>query len=188
MISVYFAGPDIFRPDYPAVAARIEALCAGLGLRPLLPDDGGREAAESRAIFRRNLALVRAADGLVANLNPFRSPVEPDSGTVFECAFALALGKFVVGIVEDGRDLVTKLGGRPAPDGWRVEDFGLPLNLMLAHGLTALAPTLEEAVKTALRLAAGPRVRLVFRRRPKANGRRRAGGLRKERTFRKPWK
>ena len=155
MTAIYFAGPDVFRPDYPAQAAHIRNLCALWGLEPLLPGDIGLRLTDSRAIFQQNMALLRSAAGLVANLNPFRSPVEPDSGTVFECAFALALGKFVIGVVSDGRDLVTKLGrpGQPAPDGWLVEDFGLPLNLMLVHGLTALVPTLEEAVEAAGRLA-----------------------------------
>jgi nucleoside 2-deoxyribosyltransferase len=160
--SIYFAGPDVFRPDYPLFVARVKALCAGLGLTPLLPGDGGHGAADSQGIFRHNLNLIRGAAGVVANLDPFRGPVEPDSGTVFECAYAFALGKFVIGVMADGRDLLTKLralglgpaeSGRPAPDGWLVEDFGLPLNLMLAHGLSALVPTLEEAAAAARRLS-----------------------------------
>jgi len=95
---------------------------------------------------------------LIANLNPFRGVIEPDSGTVFECAYAFAKGKWVIGYLGDQRDVLTKLRqaetGPPAdkkicPDGTWVEDFGLPLNLMLARGLTALTGSLDGAIKRA---------------------------------------
>ena len=40
-----------------------------------------------------NLEAIRAADFVMANLNDFRGPGEPDSGTAFEVGFAAALGK-----------------------------------------------------------------------------------------------
>ena len=153
MPSVYFAGPDVFRKDYDQHVTDIRALCAQAGLTPLLPGDG--ECDNSLAIFDANIKLIQKADGIIANLNPFRSLVEPDSGTVFECGYGFALGKFVIGIINDERDLVTKLVGPRSPegdsgpvlsDGFMVEDFGHPLNLMLAHCLCAAAPTLKDAV------------------------------------------
>jgi nucleoside 2-deoxyribosyltransferase len=154
MKTIYFAGPDVFDPDYPRLKAEIRALCAPLAVRPLLPGDQELDRAE--AIFRHNLALIDQAEGVLANLNPFRGAVEPDSGTVFECAYAFARGKWVVGYLADRRDLLTKLRGPGAPkgagldrDGRLIEDFGLPLNLMLAQALTAWAGSLEEALKTA---------------------------------------
>lgn len=163
MLSVYFAGPDVFRADYGDHCERVRRLCAGAGLIPLCPGLG--EARDSQAIFYENLDLIRQADGIVANLDPFRGPSEPDSGTVFECAFAFSLGKWVIGVLGDRRDLVTKLraaGAVPGPGsggyvhaGWQVEDFGLPLNLMLNHALAGVAGSLEEAVELARTRPAG---------------------------------
>ena len=157
MTTVYFAGPDIFRPDYEEHSARLRDLCARTGLTALLPGDGHYR--ESRDIFQHNLDLINRADGLIANLNPFRSPVEPDSGTVFECAYAFARGKFVIGVLGDRRPLLSRLPNRSpeagpiCPGGWRIEDFGLPLNLMLCHCLNATAADFPEAVALA---AGGP--------------------------------
>ena len=68
---------------------------------------------------------------------------EPDSGTCSEVGYAVALGKRVVRYVADSRPQVDKLAdrygglsrrdGQPVDaDGLSVEDFALPLNLMLA--------------------------------------------------------
>jgi nucleoside 2-deoxyribosyltransferase len=161
MKTIYFAGPDVFNPDYPQVKANIRTLCAAGSLKPLLPGDLELDTAE--AIFRHNLSLIDQADGVIANLNPFRGVIEPDSGTVFECAYAYARGKWVVGCLADHRDLATKLRQTPigppndallCRDGPLVEDFGLPLNLMLARSLTALAGGLEEAIQKAASQAA----------------------------------
>jgi nucleoside 2-deoxyribosyltransferase len=84
--------------------------------------------------------------------------IEPDSGTVFECAYAYAKNKWVIGYLEDRRDMLTKLRqtsiGPPAdnvicPDGTWVEDFKLPLNIMLTLSLSAVAGSLKEAVELA---------------------------------------
>jgi nucleoside 2-deoxyribosyltransferase len=68
----------------------------------------------------------------------------------------LRQGKWVIGYLANHRDLVTKLRqteiGPPndtllCRDGTLIEDFGLPLNLMLARSLTALAGSLAEAIQ-----------------------------------------
>lgn len=156
MIAIYFAGPDVFRPYYQKIAGRIEDLCLKKNIRPLLPGDA--ELASAQDIFQRNLALIRRAEAVIADLNPFRGPVEPDSGTVYECGFAFALNKAVFGVLKDNNDLKGKLTAAGielnrqglCPGGWLVEDFGLPLNLMLAHSLKAVCPSLEEAIDKAV--------------------------------------
>jgi nucleoside 2-deoxyribosyltransferase len=156
MKTIYFAGPDVFKSDYSKLKPEINAMCVASGLTPLLPGD--LELPTSEAIFRYNLFLIDQADGVIANLNPFRGVIEPDSGTVFECAYAYAKGKIVIGYLEDRRDILTKLRqteiGPPADgvicqDGTWVEDFKLPLNLMLAHSLKAVLGSLKEAVHLA---------------------------------------
>lgn len=82
---------------------------------------------------------------MLANLVPFRGPLEPDSGTAFEVGMAIALGKPVAGIVPTGsepiEDRVARQCGRrrdaqgmdwDLAQGMLIESFGLPLNLMLA--------------------------------------------------------
>lgn len=140
-MNIYLAGPDVFRPDAPAWAAEARRLCAAAGHAALVPLDGVETTAAG--IFEANIALIRSADAVLANLNPFRG-CEPDSGTCVEVGFALALGKMVIGYVADEATMVARVervlgplcaatGGRLMDrDGMLVEDFGLPLNLMLA--------------------------------------------------------
>ena len=90
---VYIAGPDVFYPDYPERVKRLRRLCASLNLTPLIPGEELLHGAPE--IVAHNLHMIREADAVVANLNPFRGR-EPDSGTCFECGYAAALGKPVV--------------------------------------------------------------------------------------------
>lgn len=101
---IYLAGPDVFNPNAHAVFARLKTHCEDLGLEALVPIDVAHDqptgAAVSRSdvaqrIFESNIALLRRADGVAANLQPFRG-LEPDSGTVFEVGFAVAMGLPVV--------------------------------------------------------------------------------------------
>lgn len=109
-----------------------------------------------RVIYEGNMKLLRRADGVIANLAPFRG-TEPDSGTVFEVGAAVALGLPVVGYgLPPGAyaDRVRTLlevqtdhaGVLRDPDGLAVEDFDLPMNLMLSCS-TVVVPTAENAIK-----------------------------------------
>ena len=149
-MKLYLAGPDVFRPDAESWAASARALCAAAGHQALLPLDP--QATTAAAICANNLRLIAEADCVVANLNPFRG-AEPDSGTCVEIGYALALGKRVVGYAADLRPLRDRLavadaGGRCRDAaGWQVEDFGLPLNLMLAVPLRLAQGGLSEALR-----------------------------------------
>lgn len=140
-MKAYLAGPDVFRPDALRWADEARALCRAHGVEPLVPLDG--DARDAAAIYAQNIALIRAADVVLANLSPFRG-AEPDSGTAFEVGFAVALGKPVIGYLEQlsslpervaawqGVALQQTANGQFDRDGWLVEDFGLHANLMLA--------------------------------------------------------
>lgn len=155
-MKVYIAGPDVFRPDALELAEAARKAAASHGHEALLPLDN--EAITAEEIFRANLALIAACDAVVANLEPFRGD-EPDSGTCFEVGVAVALGKRVVGYLADARPLAEKMAerhgkrhvpgtGRPADkDGNAVEDFGLPLNLMLSIPCEIVEGGLEEALR-----------------------------------------
>lgn len=99
---VYLAGPDVFRPDAAEYFDLLTAICEKLGLEALSPFDASVTAATSpQAIYEANMAKLRSADGVIANLAPFRG-AEPDSGTVFEVGVAAALGLSVVAYGAEG--------------------------------------------------------------------------------------
>lgn len=152
---VYLAGPDLFFEDRDARYTRLRAACAHAGLEAVAPTDGLEVHAEgplpvAEQIYQHNLHQLRACDGVLVNLSPFRG-VEPDSGSVFEAAFALATGKQVAGWIGDDwstteRCAVLRKAWRDADgrvrdklDGGLVEDFGLPANLMLACSFPVMA-------------------------------------------------
>lgn len=128
MKKIYLAGFDVFAPDAVQRGARMKMMCAEKGFIGLYPFDN--EADTAQAIFAGNCGLIDSADIVIANLNSFRG-AEPDSGTCFEVGYAVAKGKAVYGYVSDTRSLREKLGERDE-NGFSVENFGLPFNLMLA--------------------------------------------------------
>lgn len=154
-MKIYLAGPDVFRPDALAWAESARTLLAEQGHQALIPLDNEETTAEG--IFKANLALISEADLIIANLNPFRG-CEPDSGTAFEVGCAIALGKRVIAYMSDTRTQIEKLaehyGGALArrdgrvvdPDGMAIEDFGLPINLMLSVPSEIIQGNLEDAL------------------------------------------
>ena len=155
-MKLYLAGPDVFRPDVEAWAESARELCASHGHEALLPLDGVETT--PAGIYHANVALIHSADAVLANMNPFRGS-EPDSGTCFEVGFALALGKPVIGYIESDETIVERVArkaggslarrnGRPVDrDGWVIEDFGAPLNLMLSVPATVVVGGLDEALR-----------------------------------------
>lgn len=150
---IYLAGPDIFLPNAQAIAARKKLLCTQHGFTPLHPldDPPPRDltpAATAMAIYQGNQARMRAADAIIANLTPFRSP-SADPGTVFELGFMLALGRPAFGYSLTPRlfrqRTVAAIPGAtidPSTGRWHdasqaeIEDFGLHDNLMIDCALS----------------------------------------------------
>lgn len=154
-MKVYIAGFDVFAPD----AARRKELavqaCRARNLVPLHPLDN--EAPNSRGIYEGNLELIREADVVVANLNEFRGPCEPDAGTAFEVGYARALEKRVWAYVQDTSPMQERMG-REDERGYAVEDFGLPMNLMLAHSVRLVKGSLEDCLDDLVRETTTKRV------------------------------
>lgn len=151
MPSVYLAGFDVFHPDALERGAYLKQLCAEHGLRGLYPLDAQVPATAAQPahwICDANLQALRSADAVLANLGCFRG-AEPDSGTVFEVGFACALGKPVWAYFPEQQPLIEQIRhdsqGRCA-DGFQVEDFGLPRNLMLACSWVGASSSAEQAV------------------------------------------
>lgn len=160
---IYLAGPDVFFPDSKQIFKNLLAHCERLGMVGLVPSDGGMSHGFSgtddqlaQRIYDGNVALMRSADGVIANLVAFRGS-EPDSGTAFEVGFAAALQKPVVvyGVPEESyasrvatvipssRDAEGNL--RETGSGVLVEGLGQRMNLMLTRS-TAMAVDAESAL------------------------------------------
>lgn len=158
---VYLAGPDVFLEDAADLGNAKREICARFGLDGLFPLDAGLRAPRSSgrdramAIYRGNDRLMADADACIANLTPFRGP-NVDDGTAFEVGAFITRGKPVFGYMNVEATLVERVetffGGRLRHDedrnirydpfGLFVEDYGLPLNLMLACGIVASGGTI----------------------------------------------
>jgi nucleoside 2-deoxyribosyltransferase len=140
---VYLAGFDVFRRDAIQYGTQLRVWCTDYGFDGIYPLDahapedleGPRKAAW---IYRSNVYAIRGADIVMANVDDFRGPGEPDSGTAFEIGFAAALGKEIWAYTTDQGTLLERVTVEPAePEhlcsrGFLVEDFGLAKNLMIA--------------------------------------------------------
>jgi nucleoside 2-deoxyribosyltransferase len=154
--SVYLAGPSVFRPNAKAHLAELARLCERHGLHPLLPTDdcgGAMDQPLARRIYAANTRMLRSAHGVLADLQEWRGH-EPDSGTAFEVGFAAALGLPIVGYGLAGDTYAERVARsrpcerdahgtlRECESRMAVEDFGMPLNLML--GCSAILVNSEE--------------------------------------------
>lgn len=169
MKKIYLAGFDVFRPDAVEHGDYLKSLCLRHGFEGLYPLDNAAPSdlhgtALAHWICDANLALIRQADAVMANLNAFRGN-EPDSGTVFEAGYAFALGKPVWAYADETRSLIGQVAAREVrqanghtrmidDEGYTVEDFGMSLNLMLGYSTHLVVGGPEHCL--AAMQAAGP--------------------------------
>lgn len=157
MKKIYLAGPDVFFPDIAERAKTHKQLCLDMGFEPLHPVD--QPVLQAPEIYHGNIDMLRQADAVAANLNNFRG-TEVDSGTAFEVGYAIALNKPVVGYIEKNTTVRAHVAAALGPliydealGVWRdtnndlVEDFGLPVNLMLAVPCTLVTGELADALQ-----------------------------------------
>lgn len=151
---IYLAGFDVFRADAQAHGQYLKQLCSAQGLHGLFPLDNQAPQnlspeATAQWICQQNLTMIRDCDALLANLNDFRG-LEPDSGTAFEVGAAIALGKPVWAYFSGPATLRQQVPhdaqGRDA-QGFAVEDFNLPRNLMLACTWSGRSTCVETAIR-----------------------------------------
>ena len=138
----YLAGPDVFLPGAVAHARAKVAICARygvLGCPPLNGDAGALAGLPDdeawRVIFAKDLAMMEAADLVIANLTPFRG-ASADAGTLVELGWFLGRGRPVFGYSNSATPFAERsrllLARQPDPmPGLAVEGFGLPDNLMV---------------------------------------------------------
>ena len=141
MKKVYLAGPDVFFHNAALRAEQHKNICLSHGFEALHPADGSETTAAG--IYHANIRMIQEADAVLANLNPFRG-AEPDSGTAFEVGYAVARGIPVIGYLAGPTEIKNQVKTYYGPiyfddekQMWldqnqsMVEDFGLPVNLML---------------------------------------------------------
>lgn len=165
MKKIYLAGPDVFARDAYGVADAHKALTLSYGFIPLYPLDNDVSSDDPEAslkIYEANLAKIHEADIVIANVNSFRG-FEPDSGTVWEIGYAVALAKPVIGYIDNAQMMLERLkSAQPCTDengdffdatDQRIENFNLPLNLMLSHSMKAVVTgSLKDALQKAREL------------------------------------
>jgi nucleoside 2-deoxyribosyltransferase len=133
---VYLAGPEVFFAGGRALIARKEEIARRYGLEPVAPAEVGGASARpddpyelGEWISASNEERIERADLTLANLTPFRG-VSADPGTVFEVAYAIALGKPVYGYTNDPRDY------RDRVRAWQAEGADVPGDMVEDHGMT----------------------------------------------------
>jgi nucleoside 2-deoxyribosyltransferase len=145
MKKIYIAGPDVFEPNSIEIGEKYVQLCKEYGYEGLYPLDNVVDFNQEKNkiaqdIYLANKKLIEDADIIIANLNTFRGK-EADSGTIWECGYASAMGKEVYGYMkkninyldsfkEDEKSL--KDGNYVDLDGKMIEDFDYSINLMIA--------------------------------------------------------
>lgn len=148
MDRIYVAGFDVFYPDWKEKRYfEYRELCQKYGFEMQAQKaaaDEGKTLGER--IFLKNIHYIDSCDYVAANLNSFRGR-EPDSGTCFEIGYAYAQGKKIYGYLDDARTMIEKIGARADEDGFTVEDFDLPVNLMLGCSVTVIQGDLEHCLK-----------------------------------------
>ena len=158
MKKIYLAGFDVFRKDAKERGLILKDLCKKYGYEGLYPLDNEVQEQKknlmAQKIFEGNIKLIKEADIIIANLNNFRG-LEPDSGTAFECGVGYALGKKVYGYIDDSRAIIEKYPFNKTTlgecvfdtDGLIIEDFELPLNLMLSCSATIIKGDFEQCLR-----------------------------------------
>ena len=164
-VKVYLAGPDVFYPNAIELGNEYIKIAKGKGLIGLFPLDNKVDINNINpdlSIYKFNKELIDSADYIVANLNDFRGN-EPDSGTVWEVAYAIGTGKKVVAYMTNTKAIVDRIKEKEKvtekngyiydKNGLVIENFGNPLNLMLQHSVEkVIEGDIEDALNEIVKI------------------------------------
>ncbi|PHS58830.1 MAG: nucleoside 2-deoxyribosyltransferase [Sulfurimonas sp.] len=160
-MKIYIAGPDVFERNSIDIGKRYSSLCQEYGFKALYPLDNVVDFTQDKQkisldIYKANIELIKQSDIVIANLNNFRGK-EADSGTIWECGYAYALGKTVYGYMHTDLTYVEQFtdnekmlidGKFVDKNGKFIEDFNLSINLMIAHSCTKIiSGSFEDVLK-----------------------------------------
>ena len=145
---IYIAGFDVFAPNAKEIGEKYKEICEANDFIGLYPLDG--VANGSHNIFLADISLIDECNIIVANLNSFRGDVM-DDGTAFELGYGFAKKKTLYGYMDDTRDMIEKLGNIDN-QGYLVENFNNPINLMIAESTTIMQGDFENCIKNLRKL------------------------------------
>ncbi len=145
MKKIYIAGFDVFKQESIQIGQDYSNLCKEYGFEGLYPLDNVVDFNQSKNkiaqdIYKANVELINKADIVIANLNAFRGK-EADSGTIWECGYAKALGKDVYAYMEHNQSYLDSFSDNEKKllndtyvdmHNMTIEDFDYPINLMIA--------------------------------------------------------
>lgn len=102
---IYLAGPEVFFPNCIEIGEKLKDICEKSGYIGLFPLDneisGGLSKKEAALeIVKGNMDLIKECDFVFADLSNFRGTQKNpmcDSGTAWECGYAMGLNKKVIG-------------------------------------------------------------------------------------------
>lgn len=151
MKKIYIAGPDVFEKNSIKLGKYYVELCEKYGFEGLYPldnvvDFNQKKQKIAQDIFLANKQMIDSCDIVIANLNSFRGK-ESDSGTVWECGYAYALGKKVFGYLNRDKNYIDQFDENEKNiedsiyydlEGKVIEDFNYPLNLMLSCSINEI--------------------------------------------------
>lgn len=140
---IYIAGFDVFKDDAIKIGNKYKEICKLYGFEGLYPLDNVSSFANE--IFKGDIRLIDESDIIVANLNNFRGQTM-DDGTAFELGYGYALGKLLYGYMDDDRSMREKIGYKDS-EGYNVEDFDKPINLMIAQSTKIVKGDFESCIK-----------------------------------------
>lgn len=69
-----------------------------------------------------------------------------DDGTASELGYGYASGKLLYSYIDSEDDMITKIDSKDK-EGYNVEDFGKPINLMIAESVNIIEGDFEDSVK-----------------------------------------
>ena len=143
-LKIYIAGFDVFSEKAFEISKENKEICNRYGFIGLSPIDNVCDKVED--IFIGNIGLIDEADVVVANLNNFRG-LTIDDGTAFEIGYAYAKEKIIYGYMDDTRSMRDKIGIKDK-EGFNVEDFNRPINLMISESTHIVEGSFEDCIKS----------------------------------------
>lgn len=161
MKKIYIAGPDVFEKDSIEIGKRYIKLCKEYGFEGLYPLDNVIDFNQEKQkiaqdIYNANKNLIDECDIVLANINSFRGK-ESDSGTIWECGYAIALGKKVYAYINRDttylqqfkeNEILVNENGFTDKEGKSIEDFDYAVNLMIACSVEKIiVGDFEEVLK-----------------------------------------
>lgn len=160
-LKIYIAGPSVFLQNAKEYGDNLKEICEKYGFVALHPLDN--EISFEEEITKKEMAtkikigntnFIKEADLIVADLNSFRG-FEMDSGTAYECGYGDALNKKIFGFMDDTKSIIDKYPNTlkisndltTDENGFFIEDFDLPINLMIGICATIIQGNFENCIK-----------------------------------------